>query len=111
MSKPKRYQFHVYDFSGLNEHRIQPPPETDDIDEALAATATMPVEIWDTQYERYIAPVRDDVEYGELLYRLNAKRRGKIQPRWGNIAFALLIVGILAYCGYVLVTSPEPFIS
>jgi len=95
VSRIKRYHLRSFD------DRIQPPPPTDDLDLALAATATYPVDVWDTQYERFIQPIEDDLQYRELLYRLYAKR-AKLKPRWGNIALACFIVITLGYCTYVI---------
>lgn len=92
----KRYQFRPHEL----DRSITPLPGTDDLDEALALALTMPVDVWDTTYERFIAPV-DDAQYRALLYRLNAKRRGRdtLKPRWGNI----ITLGGFAIIAYVLI--------
>ena len=101
MSRIKRYQFRPY--VGLSSP-ITPPPATDDLDEALAVTATQPMDVWDTQYERWVPPIENDIQYHELLFRLNEKRRNsfKLKPKWGNICLAVFIVASLGYCTYVI---------
>jgi hypothetical protein len=98
VSRIARYQFRPHEL----DRRITPPPGTDDLDEALIATATMPVDVWDTQSEQWVPPIQTEWDYRQLLYRVNRKRR-QLKPRWDRIICAIVLFGTLGYCTYVLV--------